>query len=443
MKGNIKLKLYIGFGLIAGFMIVLWISGLIFIHALAKNSGAIILENIRTITYAQQMEQALNQLYTVQIKAIGDSSSQQTIQQDSYLEALQQFENTLDLQENNITETGERELTSQIRANFRELLTSFQTELRGSEVTAEFIQRTATPAFLRIQQNLLQLNTMNVDAIHRKNQQAQQTATNVTIYMSVIGGICAVLGILMLLRFPGYIADPVRELDQAKTNFISIASHELKTPISSINMSLRLLEDERIGMLSEEQKKLTDNIRKDLIRMKRTTSELLDLSRIETGNIQLESVAVSPADLLEYACETMLIQATQKQIEMGIYSDESLPEVKADLQKTVWVLINLISNAIRFVDTNGTITLEARRDRNPGYVRFSVEDNGKGIDPDYLDKIFQKYFQMPKDQKDRSGSGLGLSIAKEFITAEGGKIWAESEPGKGSKFCFTLPVVKS
>lgn len=231
-----------------------------------------------------------------------------------------------------------------------------------------------------------------------------------------------------------------QEMSEAKTNFVAVVSHELKTPIASINMSLRLLEDERVGTLNKEQTELIESIRNDSNRMKRTTAELLDLSKIETGNIQLNTQKASPLHLLEYAFETMIVQANQKNIEIEIECDEELSQVKADLQKSVWVLVNLISNAVRYTPSKGKIILKAEDDTKT--IRFSVIDNGKGIPEEYLDKIFHKYFQVYNKQSDSGGSGLGLAIAKEFITAQGGQIGVESELGKGSTFYFTLPKFK-
>jgi len=232
------------------------------------------------------------------------------------------------------------------------------------------------------------------------------------------------------------------EMDQAKTNFISVVSHELKTPISSINMSLRLLGDDRVGMLNEEQQELVSSIQKDVRRMKQTTSDLLDLTKIESGNIQVSTSETVPKELLEYAYETMIMQASQKDLSMGMQVNGNLPNVQADSQKTVWVLVNLISNAIRYTGPDGQITLEATLAEDPEFVQFAVKDTGEGIAAEDLDKIFDKYYQVDKDQKDRKGSGLGLSIAKEFIRAQGGRIWAESTPGTGSRFYFTLPQTK-
>jgi signal transduction histidine kinase len=172
--------------------------------------------------------------------------------------------------------------------------------------------------------------------------------------------------------------------------------------------------------------------------MKNTTSDLLDLSKIESGNVDLDTENVAAGELLEYARETMLVQANQKRLNIELKVQNDLPNVQADLQKTVWVLVNLISNAIRYTDAGGTISLQAKSYDNKTFIQFSVIDTGKGITAEDLDRIFDKYYQADGDQIDALGSGLGLAIAKEFITAQGGQIWAESTPGEGSQFYFIL-----
>lgn len=232
--------------------------------------------------------------------------------------------------------------------------------------------------------------------------------------------------------------DITKYLEQSseKTNFISTVSHELKTPIASIQMSLKLLNDTRVGVLNEEQKKLTENIRKETQRLLNLSSSLLDVTRAEMGNIKLERKPIHPYDLLLYAQETLVFQASVKNIEIEINASEKLPKVKADVQKTLWVLVNLLSNAVRYSPGHSKIVLSAAE--HDDSVIFSVKDSGPGIDQRYQEKIFDKFFQVPGASK--HGTGLGLAIAREFIIAQGGKIWVESKINHGSDFRFILPV---
>lgn len=227
---------------------------------------------------------------------------------------------------------------------------------------------------------------------------------------------------------------PFKELDFAKTNFIATISHELKTPISSIKFSLQLLEKEKTRALSEEQKHLVDSIKEDTERLLKITGELLELSQVETGNIQLNIEKSNPYEIVQYATEAVKMQAEQKHIELFIEAEENLPNIKADSEKTAWVLINFLTNAIRYSSENSIVTVRLKGEDHQ--VLFTVIDTGKGIDNHYLAKVFDKYFQIPGSQK--TGTGLGLAISKEFIEAQGGTIGVESELGLGSTFYFKL-----
>jgi signal transduction histidine kinase len=229
---------------------------------------------------------------------------------------------------------------------------------------------------------------------------------------------------------------PFKELDFAKTNFIATVSHELKTPISSIKMSLTLLEQQQTGTINEEQKQLIDSIKEDSNRLLKITSELLNLSQVETGNIQLNIQQSNPNQILQYAIDAVRNSAEQKQIELSIPKLTVLPLIKADSEKTAWVLINFLTNAIRYAPEQSKITVNIKQFENK--IVFSVKDEGKGIDKRYRDKIFDRYFQIPGSSK--TGTGLGLAISKEFIEAQGGAIGVDTELGMGSNFFFSLPI---
>ncbi|WP_316827074.1 ATP-binding protein [Pedobacter miscanthi] len=231
-----------------------------------------------------------------------------------------------------------------------------------------------------------------------------------------------------------------KELDEAKTNFIATVSHELKTPLSSIKMSLKLLNDERVGTMNEEQHELLNHIKEDSDRLLKITSELLDLSQVETGNLKLTFALTKPEDIVQYAVDAVKFQAEQKSIKLELNCDQNLPNVYADIQKTAWVLVNFLSNALRYSSEKSKVVIDVLQKDN--FIQFSVQDFGKGIDEKYQKRLFDRYFQVPTDGQNKSGSGLGLAISKDFIEAEQGKIWVVSAIGEGSKFCFSLPVVE-
>jgi NtrC-family two-component system sensor histidine kinase KinB len=229
---------------------------------------------------------------------------------------------------------------------------------------------------------------------------------------------------------------PYKELDVAKTNFIATVSHELKTPLASSDFSLKLLEDERVGSLTTEQKELVQSLKEDNKRLLRILSELLDLSQMESGKIQLNLQAVAPSALIEKAISSVHNMASEKNIRIRTELNPHLPLVKADADKTTWVLNNFLTNALRYSPENAEVVIAAKEQY--GSVEFSVQDFGKGIDPKYRERIFDRYFRVPGTTE--KGTGLGLAISREFIEAQGGKIGVESNYGQGSKFSFVLPA---
>lgn len=235
--------------------------------------------------------------------------------------------------------------------------------------------------------------------------------------------------VIMLKNITSY-----KELDFAKTNFIGTVSHELKTPISSIKMSLQLLENEQIGELNNEQTSLVENIKDDANRLLKITSELLNMTQVESGSIQLNKTRTSVNEIIEYAVNTVKSAAEQKNIQFEITSTNEI-HVLADKEKTAWVITNLLSNAIRYADENSTIKIKIE-EALINKIEISVTDQGQGILPEYIDKIFDRYYRVPGTQKE--GTGLGLSISKEFIEAQGGSISVKSEYGVGSTFTLTL-----
>lgn len=227
-----------------------------------------------------------------------------------------------------------------------------------------------------------------------------------------------------------------KELDVAKTHFIATISHELKTPLASSDFSLKLLEDERIGQLSPEQKELVQHIKQDNQRILKILSELLNMSQVEAGRIQLKVQKVSPSFIVNAALETVGAVAKEKGLQIKEVIEPGLPDLLADAEKTSWVLNNLLTNAIRYSPTDGEVLITAKNTGDS--IEFTVTDHGPGIAEEYQEKIFDRYFQVPGSRS--KGSGLGLAISKEFIEAQGGMIWVKSKLGEGSLFGFRLPM---
>lgn len=228
---------------------------------------------------------------------------------------------------------------------------------------------------------------------------------------------------------------PFKELDLAKTHFMGTVSHEFKTPISSIQMGLQLLENERIGHLNEEQGKLVSGIKDDTQRLLRITGELLNMTQLESGVVQLNIKPSSVQNMIEDVIAANKSVAENKEITIKTNIASDISVVNADSEKTSWVLNNIVSNAIRYSHEKSVIEINVVKLDND-QVKFSVTDNGRGIEEQYLSKVFNRYFRIPGTKTE--GTGLGLSISKEFIEAQGGTIAVESEIGVGSTFYFIL-----
>ncbi len=243
----------------------------------------------------------------------------------------------------------------------------------------------------------------------------------------------SLLGVVLLLR------DVTRltELDRLKSEFVMIASHELRTPLTSVGMSIKLLLEKAMGKLDEKEQQLLLVAQEDLQRLKNLVSNLLDLSKIEAGKMAMDLENISVYTVCQNAADVLKTQIDAKGVNFTLDLHPGLPNVKADANKIIWVLTNLISNALRYTDSGGNIRLSSEQ-LGP-YVHVSVSDNGPGIPYEIQSKIFDKFVQIKSD-KALGGSGLGLTICKEIIRAHGGTIWVDSIPKEGSTFTFTLPA---
>ncbi|WP_321519334.1 ATP-binding protein [uncultured Bacteroides sp.] len=227
-----------------------------------------------------------------------------------------------------------------------------------------------------------------------------------------------------------------KELDTAKTTFLSTISHELKTPISAIMMSLQLLEDKRVGQLNEEQESLSQSIKDNSERLLNITGELLKVTQVETGKLQLMPKITKPIELIDYAIKATRMLAEKFGCHIEVEYPEKISKLFVDSEKIAWVLTNLLSNAIHYSKENSRIIIGAKQIDD--VVELYVQDFGKGIDPRYHQSIFDRYFRVPGTKV--QGSGLGLSISKDFIEAHDGTLTVESEVGKGSKFVIRFNV---
>lgn len=227
-----------------------------------------------------------------------------------------------------------------------------------------------------------------------------------------------------------------KELDNAKTNFISVISHELKTPISAILMSVKLLEDNRIGEMNNDQQELAKSIKDNSERLLSISGELLKMTQVETGHLQLNPKITKPIELITYAINATRVLADRFKCNVEIEYPEKIGKLFVDSEKIAWVITNLLSNAIHYSQENSRVIVGACQiDKT---IQIYVQDFGKGIDIRYHKTIFDRYFRVPGTKV--QGSGLGLAISKEFVEVHGGTISLESELGRGSRFIVTFDV---
>jgi two-component system phosphate regulon sensor histidine kinase PhoR len=228
----------------------------------------------------------------------------------------------------------------------------------------------------------------------------------------------------------------LRRLETVRRDFVSNLSHELRTPLASLKALTETLQD---GALDDPPaaRRFIDQIQIEVDALTQMATELLELSRIESGRLTLDLRPVSPSDLLFSASKRMQLQAGRAGLSLRVECADDLPQVKIDSQRLEQVLVNLIHNAVKFTRTGGEVVLEAGA--GEGVVRFAVKDPGMGIPAEALSRIFERFYRVDKSRTG-SGTGLGLSIAKHIVEAHGGKIWAESMEGRGSTFYFSIPI---
>jgi len=232
----------------------------------------------------------------------------------------------------------------------------------------------------------------------------------------------------------------LKELDHLKSDFVSHVSHELRTPLTAIKGAVDLVLREIAGPLTEKQIHYLTRVRSNTQHLAGLINDLLDLSKIESGRIEVKSSRVSLTGLVHEAVEALRPVAAEKVIALEASIREPSILVWADRDKINQVLMNLIGNAIKFTPVQGRITVSASRNGEES-VQVSISDTGPGVPPNDREKIFAKFYQIAEVNGENSkGTGLGLAISKALVELHGGKIWVESEPSRGSTFYFTLPL---
>ena len=228
-----------------------------------------------------------------------------------------------------------------------------------------------------------------------------------------------------------------KEIDRMKSDFVSSVSHELRTPLTSIKGYIDNMRDGIAGDLTEKQTAYLDKAKENVDRLARLVNDVLDVSRIESGKTELKCESVELAQLTRESAQQLAPMAADKRLTVAVEAEGEV-RVIADRDKISQVLINLIGNAIKFTPDAGEVCVRLRAGED-GVAEVCVTDTGEGIAPDELEMVFDRFYQGVNGSK-RGGTGLGLSIAKGLVALHGGRVWAESTPGQGSSFYFTLPI---
>jgi signal transduction histidine kinase len=231
----------------------------------------------------------------------------------------------------------------------------------------------------------------------------------------------------------------LRNLDKLKSDFVSNVSHELRTPLTAVKASVDNMLDGLTGPLNEKQGRYLTRIKSNTDRLSRLINDLLDLSRIEAGRIDIKPTVFSLEALAKEVIESLRSTVVDKLIDLEVDCEESGVTAWADRDKITQVLMNLVGNAVKFTSSRGKVAVVIGKNGD-GWMRVSIADTGPGIPQEELNRIFDKFYQLAQLDKPKSkGTGLGLAISKALVQMHGGKIGVESEVGKGSTFFFTLP----
>ena len=224
--------------------------------------------------------------------------------------------------------------------------------------------------------------------------------------------------------------------DELKNDLVATVAHEFRTPLTSLRMAIHILIEQTVGSINERQADLLHAAREDCERLQDIVDDLLDLSRIQAGKVEVQPAAISAKSLVEGALANRSAGAAAARVRLSAEIGEPVLPVLADADRIALVLDNLIGNALRHAPAGSEVIVRAMPQQ--GSVRFEVSDEGEGIAPEYHQRIFEKFFRIPGTKGE--GVGLGLYLSREIVLAHGGEMGVESEPGKGSLFWFTLPL---
>jgi signal transduction histidine kinase len=279
----------------------------------------------------------------------------------------------------------------------------------------------------------LHINRQPIGLILMSEKQSQENFSSSDMSLIEVVGNQAISSIQKAKLYEG---------DQMKTEFVSIASHELLTPVSAIEGYLSMILDEHIGQVDDQAREYLTNVYTSAKRLSALIKDLLSVSRIESGRMKVVAQAVDLPKMIGEAVTQLKFTAKAKDLKLIYTPPTSCPPAWADPDRTMQIIVNLLSNAIKYTNT-GTVTIKVSSQLTMGRVSVDVTDTGLGMDKEQQAHLFEKFYRVSSpDTTNIQGTGLGLYISKSMIEKMGGSISLHSVPGKGSTFTFTLPIFK-
>lgn len=385
-------------------------------------SHRILSENYESVVAAQNMKESLERQDSAALFARLGQTDRARRQLEEH---RRRFDAAFARAAANITEPGEEAVIAAIRRGRDDYY-------RALNENADYFGR-LEPQFDKLRSDIDRLLQLNQEAMLRKSADANRVTDRSLMMTVMVSAALVVAGLGFAVRLSAQINN---EADRLKSEFVGIASHELRTPLMTLRMGIDLLHEQLAPNATEREREILAMCREDAARLELLITDLLDLSRIESGRIRPVLAPVAATTLVRDALAPGRPRIEAGGIDLQADIDNSLPTVMADPSQIQRVLTNLISNAVNATPKGGRIAVAAHRVDD--YVQVSVSDTGRGIPREYLTRLFGKFVQVPGSAT--GSAGLGLAISQRIIHAHGGEIRVESEVGKGSTFTFTLPV---
>ena len=234
----------------------------------------------------------------------------------------------------------------------------------------------------------------------------------------------------------------LKQEEQMRSDFISMLSHEIRTPLTSIRESVNMIAEEVMGPINERQRKFLEIASSEIGRIGKLLNHLMQVSRLGSGAVKIRPLSIETSAFVFRCIDGLISSAEAKRIKLETEIPDTIPRVRGDPEHLQQVFVNLLGNAIKFSPPGSTVSVRIDADKRAPDIRFLVSDNGPGIQEEEQSLIFNKYYQARRVRSHMDGVGLGLHITKQIVEAHGGKLWVESEIGKGSTFAFTLPAAR-